>query len=96
MPVTLSTSLSDGFSLRARWVRPANSSRRLVRLTRPTLLTYTATTEELRASTADLFKRISAGDINIEVNQRYALADIQQAHRDLESRKTTGSTLVLP
>ena len=72
------------------------SNRGSLYVTRPTLLSYTATTEELRDSAADLFARIAAGDITIEVNQRYALNDIQQAHRDLESRKTTGSTLVLP
>lgn len=65
-------------------------------LTRPTLLTYTATTEELRQSSQDLFDRVLSGDIRVEINQRYVLADIQQAHRDLEARKTTGSTVILP
>ena len=65
-------------------------------MTRPTLLTYTASTEDLRQSSADLFEKVLSGDIRIEINQRYALADIQQAHRDLEARKTTGSTLILP
>ena len=65
-------------------------------VTRPTLLTYTASTEDLRQSSADLFEKVLSGDIRIEINQRYALADIQQAHRDLEARKTTGSTLILP
>lgn len=65
-------------------------------ITRPTMLTYTATTEELRQSSQDLFKRVLSGDIKIEINQRYALADVQQAHRDLESRKTTGSTVLIP
>ena len=65
-------------------------------ITRPTMLTYTATTEELRQSSSDLFSRVLSGDIVIEVNQRYALEDIQQAHRDLEARKTTGSTVILP
>jgi len=65
-------------------------------VTRPTLFTYTATTEELRQSSADLFTRVLAGDIRIEIGQRYALADIQQAHRDLEGRKTSGSTVILP
>ena len=36
------------------------------------------------------------GDVRVEINQRYALADMQQAHRDLEGRKTTGSTVILP
>jgi len=65
-------------------------------LTRPTLLTYTASTEDLRHSSRDVFERMLAGDVRVEINQRYALADIQQAHRDLEGRKTTGSTVILP
>ena len=43
-----------------------------------------------------MFKRVLGGEIRIEINQRYALADVQQAHRDLEARKTTGSTVLLP
>lgn len=65
-------------------------------ITRPTLLTYSASTEELRQSSEDLFNRILAGDIRVEINQRYPLAEVQQAHRDLEARKTTGSTVLLP
>jgi len=65
-------------------------------ITRPTMLTYTASTEELRQSSGDLFERILNGAVHIEINQRYALADVQQAHRDLEARKTTGSTVLLP
>jgi NADPH2:quinone reductase len=65
-------------------------------ITRPTMLTYTATTEELRQSSEDLFARVLDGDVKIEINQRYALDDVQQAHRDLESRATTGSTVILP
>jgi len=65
-------------------------------ITRPTLATYTATTEELRQSCADLFARMLAGQVQVEIGQRYALADIRQAHTDLEGRKTTGSTVILP
>lgn len=65
-------------------------------LTRPTLLTYTASTEDLRKSAQDVFARIIDGDVRIEINQRYALSDIQQAHKDLEARKTTGSSIILP
>jgi NADPH2:quinone reductase len=65
-------------------------------ITRPTLLTYTASTEELRQSSRDLFSRLLDGAIRVEVNQRYALADVQQAHRDLEGRATTGSSVLLP
>lgn len=72
------------------------SARGSLFLTRPTLFTYCATTEELRQSAADLFDRILAGAVKVEIHQRYALADIQQAHRDLEARKTTGSTVILP
>jgi NADPH2:quinone reductase len=72
------------------------SSKGSLFITRPTMLTYTATTEELRQSSEDLFARVLDGDVKIEINQRYALADIQQAHRDLESRATTGSTVILP
>jgi NADPH2:quinone reductase len=65
-------------------------------ITRPTMLSYTATPEELQQSSEDLFSRVLSGDVKIEINQRYSLADCQQAHRDLESRKTTGSTILLP
>ena len=65
-------------------------------ITRPTMLYYTLTREELQQSSDDLFQRVLAGDIRIEINQRYALEDVQQAHRDLQDRKTTGSTILLP
>jgi NADPH2:quinone reductase len=65
-------------------------------VTRPTLISYTADTLELRQSAKDLFDRIADGKITIEINQRYALKDIQQAHRDLEARLTTGSTIIEP
>jgi NADPH2:quinone reductase len=65
-------------------------------ITRPTMLTYTLSSEELNQSSNDLFSRILSGDVNVEINQRYALDDVQQAHRDLEGRRTTGSTLLLP
>lgn len=65
-------------------------------ITRPTMLTYTASTEELRQSSSDLFAKVLSGDVVVEINQRYSLADVQQAHRDLEDRKTTGSTILLP
>jgi NADPH2:quinone reductase len=65
-------------------------------LTRPTLLHYTASSEDLRQSSDDLFARVLSGELRVEVNQRYALDDVQQAHRDLEARLTTGSTVLLP
>ena len=63
--------------------------------TRPTLMTYTAKREDLVASANDLFDAVAKG-VNIEINQRFALKDAAQAHRDLEARKTTGSTIFLP
>lgn len=65
-------------------------------LTRPTLMTYVASDAALQANTADLFDVVGSGKVKIEVNQTYALADAVQAHKDLEGRKTTGSTVLLP
>ena len=65
-------------------------------LTRPTLMTYVASDAALQANTADLFDVVGSGAVKIEVNQTYALADAVQAHKDLEGRKTTGSTVLLP
>ncbi len=63
--------------------------------TRPTLMTYTAKRDDLVACATDLFEAVGKG-LQIEINQRYALSDTEQAHRDLEGRKTTGSTILLP
>ena len=65
-------------------------------VTRPTLMTYTATDEDLKETADDLMAMVASGKVKIPVNQRYALADAVQAHRDLESRKTTGTTILLP
>ncbi len=65
-------------------------------LTRPSLVAYTAKREELLATAADLFDVVSRGAVKIQVNQTYPLAEAAKAHRDLESRKTTGSTVLLP
>ncbi len=65
-------------------------------VTRPTLMTYTAKREDLLASAAALFEVVQAGAVRIEVNQTYPLAEAARAHRDLEARKTTGSTVLLP
>ena len=65
-------------------------------LTRPSLMDYTATREELRDSAAALFAVVATGAVAIHVNQTYALRDAAQAHRDLEGRRTTGSTVLLP
>ncbi len=65
-------------------------------ITRPTMVTYTLTPAELQQSTDDFFQRVLSGAVRIEINQRYALADVQTAHRDLEGRRTTGSSVLLP
>ncbi len=64
-------------------------------LTRPTLATYTATRADLEKTSADLFGVLSSGAVKAEVNQTYPLENAAQAHRDLEARKTTGSTILL-
>ena len=64
--------------------------------TRPTLVTYTATRAALLAMATEMFGLVKAGKIVSEARQTYALKDAAQAHRDLEARKTTGSTLLLP
>lgn len=65
-------------------------------VTRPTLMTYTASDAELQETADDLMAMVASGKVKIPVNQRYALGDAVQAHRDLESRKTTGTTVLLP
>ncbi len=65
-------------------------------LTRPTLATYTATREDLIANAEELFDVVSKGAVKIEINQTYPLQEAAQAHRDLEGRKTTGATVLLP
>jgi NADPH2:quinone reductase len=62
-------------------------------LTRPTLFHYIASRAELEQSAAELFEMVRSGKVKVEVAQRYALKDVAQAHRDLEARKTTGSTI---
>ncbi|MBP7063105.1 quinone oxidoreductase [Ferrovibrio sp.] len=64
--------------------------------TRPTLMTYVARRDWLEASAAALFDVVGKGIVKIEINQTYALKDAVQAHIDLEARKTTGSTILLP
>ena len=65
-------------------------------LTRPTLMTYNAKREALVDSAQQVFNMVGSGKINISINARYNLKDAAQAHKDLESRKTTGSTLLMP
>jgi NADPH2:quinone reductase len=65
-------------------------------LTRPTLANYTATRADLEEGTGELFEMVRTGKVKIEIGKRYPLAEAAQAHRDLESRKTTGSVVLLP
>lgn len=65
-------------------------------VTRPTLNTYTASDADLQETAQDLVSVVASGKVKIPVNQRYALADVVQAHRDLEGRRTTGTTVLLP
>ncbi len=65
-------------------------------LTRPTIMTYIAKRADLLAMAAELFAVVESGAVRIEVKQSYALADTAQAHTDLEARKTTGSTILIP
>lgn len=65
-------------------------------LTRPTLVTYTAKRSDLESVAADLFDVVGSGAVKIRVNQTFALKDAGAAHTALETRKTTGSTVLLP
>jgi NADPH2:quinone reductase len=65
-------------------------------LTRPTLPTYTAKRSDLEAVAADLFSVVSSGAVKIQINQTFPLQDAAKAHIALESRKTTGSTVLIP
>jgi NADPH2:quinone reductase len=64
--------------------------------TRPSIANYTATRKDLVATANDLFDVIGSGKVKVSVNQTYPLADAARAHRDLEARLTTGSTVLLP
>ncbi|MES2759671.1 MAG: quinone oxidoreductase [Pseudomonadota bacterium] len=72
------------------------ASRGSLFITRPSLFAYAATRPELEAMAADLFQMVSSGKVKIDINQRYKLADAAQAAIDLEARKTTGSSILLP
>jgi NADPH2:quinone reductase len=63
-------------------------------LTRQTLFTHIATRETTQAMADDLFAMVTSGQVQIRVDQRYKLEDVQQAHRDLEARKTTGCSIL--
>jgi NADPH:quinone reductase len=65
-------------------------------VTRPTLMTYTAKREELVKAASELFAMVKSKKIRISIDQTYPLKDAAQAHLDLEGRKTTGSTVLIP
>ncbi|WHZ12446.1 MAG: Quinone oxidoreductase [Burkholderiaceae bacterium] len=65
-------------------------------LTRQTLFTHIATRESTQAMAEELFAVVSSGQVKIHIDQRFALADVQEAHRALEARRTTGCTVLLP
>jgi NADPH2:quinone reductase len=65
-------------------------------LTRPTLANYTSTREDLLTAARELFTVVKKGAVKITINQTYPLREAAQAHADLEGRKTTGSTVLLP
>ena len=65
-------------------------------VTRPVLFDFVDTRDKLLAASAELFDLMTSGIVRINVNQRYALKDAAQAHNDLEARKTTGSTILVP
>jgi NADPH2:quinone reductase len=63
-------------------------------VTRQTLFTHIATRESTQAMADDLFAVVTSGQVKIHIDQNYPLAQVQQAHRDLEARKTTGCTVL--
>jgi len=65
-------------------------------ITRPTLAHYTATREELEWRASDVLQSIARGELKLRIHKVYPLADAEQAHRDLEGRKTTGKLLLKP
>ena len=65
-------------------------------LTRQTLFTHIATREATQAMADELFTVVGTGAVKIRIDQRYPLAEVAQAHRNLEARKTTGSTVLMP
>ena len=63
-------------------------------MTRQTLFTHISTRERTQAMADDLFGIVTSGKVKIRIDQRYPLEQVQQAHRDLEARKTTGCTIL--
>jgi NADPH2:quinone reductase len=71
-------------------------SRGSLYITRPTLQSYADTRANLEAMAADLFEVVASGQVKIEINQRFPLGDAGRAHTELEARRTTGKTILLP
>jgi NADPH2:quinone reductase len=65
-------------------------------VTRPTVFSYTATVDELDQTAGELMDVFSKGAVKVEINQTYDLEDAASAHADLEARKTTGSSVLMP
>ncbi|MBP1805790.1 quinone oxidoreductase family protein [Rubellimicrobium aerolatum] len=74
----------------------ALASRGSLKITRPTLFTHIADPEACRAMAADLFGKVVAGEVTAQVGQRFRLDEVAEAHRALEARETTGSTVLIP
>ncbi|RJG23941.1 quinone oxidoreductase family protein [Massilia cavernae] len=72
------------------------ASRGSLFVTRPTLFGYIGKRSDLEEMAGDLFAMVESGKVKIDIHQRYKLADVQQAHIELEARKTTGSSILLP
>ncbi len=72
------------------------ASRGSLFITRPSLMSHTAKRADLEQMSAHLFSMLESGKIKIDINQRYPLSEVVQAHRDLEARKTTGSSILIP
>ncbi len=65
-------------------------------VTRPSLMTYVAADEDLRETAGDLIDIVSSGKLSIPINQRYGLSEVRRAHEDLEGRRTTGASVIIP
>ena len=65
-------------------------------LTRPTLMHYVVTRDELLESAGELFAKVASGVLKVRVNHKYPLSEAAKAHADLESRKTSGSVVLIP
>lgn len=72
------------------------SARGSLFITRPSLMSYTAKRADLESMAAQLFGMLESGKVKVDIHQRYPLSEVAQAHRDLEARKTTGSSILLP